>query len=212
MTAPNGSTGERSSAVINGQETATAVRTLDNYIGGRWVASSATKFGEVRNPANDELLAKVPMGGAADVDRAVKAALAAYPAWRTTPPVGRVKYLFQLKQVMEREAEELARIVTREHGKTIDESRSSVRRAIDNVDIAIGDPAADQGTALEGRRARHRLPHRAPADGRVRRDHAVQLPGDGADVVPAARDRVRQHVHRQAERARAALADDGCSS
>src|SRR5215470_2100345 len=111
MTAPNGSTGERSSAVINGHETATAVKTLDNYIGGRWVASSATKFGEVRNPANDELLAKVPMGGAADVDRAVKAALAAYPSWRTTPPVARVKYLFVLKQFMEREAEELARIV-----------------------------------------------------------------------------------------------------
>jgi len=149
MTAPNGSTGERSSAVINGQETAAAVRTLDNYIGGRWVASSATKFGEVRNPANDELLARVPMGGAADVDRAVKAALAAYPAWRSTPSVGRVKYLFALKQVMEQQAEDLARIVTREHGKTIDESRSSVRRAIDNVDNAIAIPQLIQGTAIE---------------------------------------------------------------
>src|SRR5438876_11862989 len=79
-------------AVINGQERAssTDVRTLQNYIGGRWVDSAATRFGEVRNPANDRLLAKVPLGGAADVDQALQAALKAYPSWRSTPPVHRL--------------------------------------------------------------------------------------------------------------------------
>ena len=73
MTAP------RDQAVINGHETATTARTIDNYIGGKWAASAATQFGEVRNPATDELLARVPLGGAADVDRAVQAALDAFP-------------------------------------------------------------------------------------------------------------------------------------
>src|SRR5881409_1797064 len=122
----------RDQAVINGHDTATATaaRTLQNYIGGRWVASDTTRFGEVRNPATDELLARVPLGTAADVDRAVQAALKAYPAWRATPPVHRLKPLFKLKGLLEAHFEELAQVCTREHGKTIDESRSSVRRAI----------------------------------------------------------------------------------
>jgi len=85
-------------AVINGA--ATAVRTLENYVGGRWVASDAKSFSDVHNPATGELLARVPLGTASDVDRAVQAALKAYPAWRMTPPVNRVKPLFKLKELM----------------------------------------------------------------------------------------------------------------
>ncbi|MGH7729987.1 MAG: CoA-acylating methylmalonate-semialdehyde dehydrogenase [Candidatus Eiseniibacteriota bacterium] len=141
----------REQAVINGHETATspAVVTIQNYIGGRWVASDATRFGEVRNPATDTLLARVPLGGATDVDRAVQAALAAYPAWRATPPVQRLKPLFRLKSLFEEHFEDIARVCTREHGKTLEESRSSVRRAVDNVDNALAIPQLMQGTSLE---------------------------------------------------------------
>jgi malonate-semialdehyde dehydrogenase (acetylating)/methylmalonate-semialdehyde dehydrogenase len=139
----------REPATLAGPEVATSVRTLQNYVGGRWIDSAATTFGEVRNPANDQLLARVPMGGAADVDRAVQAALKAYPAWRATPPVNRVRYLFALKERMEHAFEDIARTCTMEHGKTIDESRSSVRRAIDNVDQAVAIPTTMQGHALE---------------------------------------------------------------
>ena len=141
----------REQAVINGHETATsaAVATIQNYIGGRWVASDATRFGEVRNPATDTVIARVPLGGAADLDRAVQAALKAYPAWRSTPPVQRMKPLFKLKALMEDHFEDLARVCTREHGKTIEESRSSVRRAVDNVDNALAIPQLMQGTSLE---------------------------------------------------------------
>src|SRR5690349_17150697 len=132
MSSPQQSAGA-SPAVINGKET--AARTLRNYVGGRWIDSTATRFGEVRNPANDELVARVPLGGADDVNRAVEAATRAFPAWRQTPPVNRIKPLFKLKGLLEENAEELARTCTKEHGKTIDESRSSVRRAIDNVDL-----------------------------------------------------------------------------
>jgi malonate-semialdehyde dehydrogenase (acetylating)/methylmalonate-semialdehyde dehydrogenase len=139
----------REPATLAGPEAGPSVRTLQNYVGGGWVDSSATAFGEVRNPATDQILARVPLGGAADVDRAVQAATRAYPAWRATPPVQRVRYLFALKERFEKAFEDIARTCTLEHGKTLDESRSSVRRAIDNVDTAIAIPTTMQGRSLE---------------------------------------------------------------
>ena len=138
-------------AVINGHDAANEikVRTIQIYVGGHWVASDATRFGEVRNPVTDALIARVPLGGAGDVDRAVQAAQKAFPAWRATPPVQRVKPLFRLKALLEEHYDDLARVCTQEHGKTLDESRSSVRRAIDNVDLALGTPDRMMGTALE---------------------------------------------------------------
>ncbi|TMA27986.1 MAG: CoA-acylating methylmalonate-semialdehyde dehydrogenase, partial [Deltaproteobacteria bacterium] len=126
-----------------------AATTIKIFVGGRWVDSSAKATGEVRNPANDELLARVPMGGAEDVGRAVQAALAAYPAWRATPPVNRVRPMFKFRELLEKHFDDVARIVTREHGKTLDESRSSVRRAVDNVELACGIPSLMQGMGLE---------------------------------------------------------------
>jgi len=123
--------------------------TLKLYVGGHWVDSTAKTTGEVRNPATNELLARVPMGGAEDVDRAVQAALKAYPAWRSTPPAIRVRPLFKFRELLEKNYDDIARIVTREHGKTLDESRSSVRRAIDNVEVACGIPSLMQGQSLE---------------------------------------------------------------
>ena len=141
---------QHEAAVMNG-ETAdeTATRTLHNYIGGRWSRSASTEFGEVRNPVTDQVLANVPLGAAADVDAAVKAAQKAYPAWRATPPANRIRFLFALKNLMERRFDDIASTITMEHGKTLDESRSSVRRAIDNVDVALGAPTLMQGTSLE---------------------------------------------------------------
>ena len=146
MTTPQTSGGGQP-AVINGSSSGT--RTVQNYIGGRWVDSDTKQFGDVQNPSTGEMLARVPFGTAADVDRAVQAALKAFPAWRMTPPVNRVKPLFKLKDLLERHFEDISRTVTLEHGKTLDESRSSVRRAIDNIDMAIGIPTTMQGRSLE---------------------------------------------------------------
>ncbi|MEQ1834521.1 MAG: aldehyde dehydrogenase family protein, partial [Candidatus Eisenbacteria bacterium] len=68
-----------------------APTTLKIFVGGRWVDSSAKSTGEVRNPATNGLLARVPMGGTDDVGRAVQAAQKAYPAWRATPPLKRAR-------------------------------------------------------------------------------------------------------------------------
>jgi len=142
-------TASREPATLAGPPSTGTVRTVQNYIGGHWVDATDSRFGEVRNPANDQLLARVPLCGAADVDRAVKAATAAYPAWRATPPVNRVRPLFVLRNLFEKYFDDVARIVTLEHGKTLDESRSSVRRAIDNIEVACAIPSTMQGRSLE---------------------------------------------------------------
>jgi len=138
---------DQATLAANGVKTTT--RTLQNFIGGRWTDSPAIEYGEVRNPANDELLARVPMGDRRDVDAAVAAAQKAYPGWRATPPVIRIRPLFILRQLFEKNFDDLASIITLEHGKTLDESRSSVRRAIDNIEVATGIPTTMQGRALE---------------------------------------------------------------
>jgi malonate-semialdehyde dehydrogenase (acetylating)/methylmalonate-semialdehyde dehydrogenase len=141
----------REHATLGGAEThaAPAVRTLQNFVGGRWVDAAAATWGEVRNPATDTLLARVPLGGPEEVDRAVRAAARAYPAWRATPPVQRVRPLFALRELFEKRFDDIARTVTLEHGKTLDESRSSVRRAVDNIEVACAIPSLMQGLSLE---------------------------------------------------------------
>jgi malonate-semialdehyde dehydrogenase (acetylating)/methylmalonate-semialdehyde dehydrogenase len=79
------------------------------------------------------------------MDAAVEAAKEAFPGWRTTPPVTRARYLFRLKELMEENFEEVSRIQTQEHGKTIDESRGETRRGIENVEVACGIPTLMQG-------------------------------------------------------------------
>lgn len=127
---------------------------LNNYIGGRWVEAHAGETQDVRNPATDEVLARVPLSGAADVDAAVQAAQAAYPAWRSTPPHERARYLFKLRNVLEEHKEELARLITLEMGKTLDDSRGEVQRGIENVETACGTPNLMMGYGLEDGGAR----------------------------------------------------------
>src|SRR6185369_993295 len=84
-----------------------------------------------------------------DLDIAVQAAAKAFPDWRDTPVVVRARALFRFAHLLEQHFEELARLVTTEHGKTIDESRGSVRRGIECVEVACGAPSMLMGQSLE---------------------------------------------------------------
>ena len=121
----------------------------------------------------------------------MQAAARAFPAWRDTPVNTRAQVLFRFKALLERDFADLARTVTTEHGKTLDEARGSVRRGIECVEVACGAPSLMMGQALEDIAAGIDCHVDPPADGRVRGDRAVQLPGDGAAVVPAVRHRHR---------------------
>src|SRR5215831_12805015 len=128
---------------------ATSVEVLENYVGGAWTRSRATDFVNVHNPARGEVIAKTPLSIRADLDVAVTAATKAFPAWRDTPVVVRARSMFRFAHLLEQHFEEIARTVTTEHGKTIDESRGSVRRGIECVEVACGAPSLMMGHGLE---------------------------------------------------------------
>jgi len=122
---------------------------LKNYINGEWVKSESDRISDVVNPATGKTIAKVPMSTKKEVNTAVEAAKEAFPDWRRTTPLARVRCLFRLKELLEKNFEELSRVQTIEHGKTIDESRGETRRGIEMVEVATGIPSLMMGYNLE---------------------------------------------------------------
>lgn len=122
---------------------------LPNYINGKWCPSSATEFLQVVNPATVDVLAQVPLSPHEDVNVAANVAAIAFSDWRRIPPSSRVQYLFKLKILLEEHLEELARTITLECGKTLQESKAELQRAIENVEVACGIPMLMQGYNLE---------------------------------------------------------------
>jgi malonate-semialdehyde dehydrogenase (acetylating)/methylmalonate-semialdehyde dehydrogenase len=128
----------------------TATRLLDNYIAGRWTpATAATDELDVTNPATGEVLARVPLSGAADLDVAVRAARDALGPWREVSTIGRARKLFELRERLVARQEDLARAVTSEMGKTIVDARAEVARMIEMVEAACAIPTTMQGRILE---------------------------------------------------------------
>lgn len=117
---------------------------VKNYINGEWVESKG-KIQNVVNPATCKTIAKVQVSTKEEIDAAVEAAKTAFSDWRRTTPVSRSRCLFRLKELLEENFEEVSRIQTMEHGKTIDESRGETRRGIENVEVACGIPTLMQG-------------------------------------------------------------------
>ena len=122
-----------------------AAEVVPNLIDGSWRKSSARTALSVTNPATAEEIARVPLSPSAEVGAAAISAAAAFPEWRRTPPGERVQYLFKFKQLLEQSFSELARVITTECGKTLDESRGELRRGIENVEAACGIPTLIQG-------------------------------------------------------------------
>ncbi|MFH1523772.1 MAG: CoA-acylating methylmalonate-semialdehyde dehydrogenase [Chloroflexota bacterium] len=120
-----------------------------NYIDGTWVESGANEFFEVINPATGELLARTPLSSKTEVDSAARAAAAALPAWHRTPAQDRIQYLFKLKTLLEANLDEIGRTITNECGKTLEESKGEMRRAIENVEVACGIPMLSKGEIAE---------------------------------------------------------------
>ncbi len=118
------------------------------YIGGEWRRPKLVGT-PVYNPSTGEVIAECPAGGAAEVDAAVEAAAAAFPAWRDTPPIERARYLFRYRQLVEDSFDKLCASISREHGKTLVEARGSIYRGIENIEYACGIPALLFGDSLQ---------------------------------------------------------------
>ena len=121
------------------------IHEIMNYIGGKWQNSSSAEYQDVVNPATGEVMGRVPLSSANEIDMAAQAASIAFSKWRQTPANDRVQFLFKLKNLLEENFAELARTITMECGKTIEESRGEVRRLIENVEVACGIPLLMQG-------------------------------------------------------------------
>ncbi|BAU42815.1 CoA-acylating methylmalonate-semialdehyde dehydrogenase [Leptolyngbya sp. O-77] len=122
---------------------------LQNYINGQWCASAATEYLDVVNPATCEVLAKVPLSPAHEVDDAAQAAAAAFQTWRRVPAGDRIQYLFKLKTLLEENLDDLSRTITLECGKIYAEAKAEMQRAIENVEVACGIPMLMQGDVSE---------------------------------------------------------------
>ena len=121
---------------------------LKNYVGGGWRAAEATDWLEDTNPATGRVIARVPLSTKDDVDAAVQEALRGWDTWRRTPPLDRARHFFVLRDLMEQRFEDLSRVVVQDMGKTIEEARGEVRRAIENVEVAAGIPSLMMGYNL----------------------------------------------------------------
>ena len=117
-------------------------------VGGLWESGRSGRSGEVFNPSTGRAIARVPLCSAEEAGWAVEAASRALPDWAETPAFERARVLFRFRERLAAEAEGLARLVTREHGKTLSESRASVQRGLEMVEFACGIPSLLMGQTL----------------------------------------------------------------
>ena len=122
---------------------------LSHWIGGRSVAGEGTRFGDVFDPATGARTRQVPFASAADVDAAVRAGSAAFPAWSRTPPVVRARVLFRFRELAEARADLISRLITSEHGKILSDARGELARGMEVVEFACGIPQLLKGELTE---------------------------------------------------------------
>lgn len=118
---------------------------LRHWIGGKAVPDLSGRRGDVFDPATGRVQARVPFADAVELDAAVQAAKAAFPAWAAWPALRRARCLFRLKQLIEQRADDLAAIITREHGKVLDDARGEVQRGLEVVEFACAAPQLLKG-------------------------------------------------------------------
>ena len=122
---------------------------LTHWINGRHVEGTSGRFGNVYNPATGEVSAQVPLASTAELNAAVDAAKAAFPDWAATPPLTRARVMFRYKALIEDNADELAALVTAEHGKVLSDAGGSVTRGLEVVEFACGIPQLLKGEYTE---------------------------------------------------------------
>jgi malonate-semialdehyde dehydrogenase (acetylating) / methylmalonate-semialdehyde dehydrogenase len=119
------------------------------WINGRRHAASSSRSGDVTNPATGEIVRQVPFCNAEDIAAAVGAAKAAFPGWRDTPPLRRARILMRYRELIEAHRDELAKLITEEHGKTLPDAAGSVQRGLEVVEFATGIPHLMKGEYSE---------------------------------------------------------------
>ncbi|MHB0777057.1 CoA-acylating methylmalonate-semialdehyde dehydrogenase [Halomonas sp. WWR20] len=125
------------------------ISSIDHYINDHMTAGDSTRRQDVTNPATGKTTGQVALASRADVDAAVAAATAAFPAWADTPPIRRARVMFRFLELLNARKEELARAITAEHGKVLSDAMGEVARGIDIVEFACGIPQLLKGDYTE---------------------------------------------------------------
>ncbi|MGZ5227499.1 MAG: aldehyde dehydrogenase family protein, partial [Burkholderiales bacterium] len=126
-----------------------AAESVPLWINGRRQAASSSRFGDVTNPATGQIVRQVPFCNAEDIAAAVAAAKAAFPGWRDTPPLRRARILMRYRELIDAHRDELAKLITEEHGKTLPDAAGSVQRGLEVVEFATGIPHLMKGEYSE---------------------------------------------------------------
>ncbi|HEX6860257.1 MAG TPA: CoA-acylating methylmalonate-semialdehyde dehydrogenase [Caulobacteraceae bacterium] len=126
------------------------MRDIRHFVNGAAFEGASGRFGDVFNPNTGEVQARVQLATEAEVDRAVQAAAAAFPAWAATNPQRRARVMFEFKRLVEANMDELAELLSSEHGKVIADSRGDVQRGLEVIEFACGIPHALKGEYTEG--------------------------------------------------------------
>ena len=122
---------------------------LRHWINGAYVGGTSGRFSDVYNPATGEVKSQVPLASTAELNDAVAAAKAAFPEWAATPPLTRARIMFRYKTLVEDNADELAAIITSEHGKVLSDAHGSLTRGLEVVEYACGIPQLLKGEYTE---------------------------------------------------------------
>jgi malonate-semialdehyde dehydrogenase (acetylating)/methylmalonate-semialdehyde dehydrogenase len=123
---------------------------LTHYIGGKHVKGTSGRFGEVFQPMDGSLRARVPLASKAEVAAAVENAKAAQPAWAATNPQRRARVLMKFLELAHRDYDKLADVLAREHGKTVADAKGDIQRGLEVVEFAIGIPHLMKGEYTDG--------------------------------------------------------------
>jgi malonate-semialdehyde dehydrogenase (acetylating)/methylmalonate-semialdehyde dehydrogenase len=122
---------------------------IHHYIEGRESAGRSGRFGDVYNPALGSVARRVAFASAEEVGQAIAAAQAAFPAWAATPPLRRARVMFKFKELVERDADKLAQLISSEHGKVVSDAKGEVQRGLEVVEFACGIPHLLKGEFSE---------------------------------------------------------------
>ncbi|XXK27484.1 CoA-acylating methylmalonate-semialdehyde dehydrogenase [Arenicellales bacterium nBUS_45] len=125
-------------------------RVVGHYIGGQSVIGTSGREGSVYNPATNELIRNVALADAAEVDKAVSNAAEAFHDWAEMPPARRVQVLYRYRELLIQNIDEMARLLSSEHGKTVDDAKGSITRGLEVVEFACGIPQLLKGEFSEG--------------------------------------------------------------
>ncbi len=126
------------------------MREIGHFVGGKEVKGTSGRFGDVFNPNTGEVQAKVALAGKAEVEKAIANAQAAFAGWAATNPQRRARVMFKFLELIQSEYDDLARLLSSEHGKTFADSKGDIQRGLEVVEFACGIPNLMKGEYSEG--------------------------------------------------------------